>query len=213
MFVGGLWASGRLRPGGDVACSFKGRFKRDVAPLLPKGTPAWVHCDAAYCRWEFVECVRGLGWDLSVSVTDANKCRLVLERGGGSAGGRPGGHRRRRVGDLGALPSVEVEGGAELRGDLGEPRRPAAPRQMAHLLLHAVQFRLLPKAARRHGIRPLARHVMRTVARLVRNGRKLSLLFASCCLRPRKDALNSLPALFRFRTAGGRLGQRRWMAG
>ena len=55
--------------------------------------------------------------------------------------------------------------------------------QMAHLLLRAVQFRLLPKAARRHGIRPLVRHVMRTVARLVRSGRRLSLLFASCCLR------------------------------
>ena len=27
--------------------------------------------------------------------------------------------------------------------------------RMAHLLLRAVQYRLLPKAARRHGIRPL----------------------------------------------------------
>ena len=52
--------------------------------------------------------------------------------------------------------------------------------QMAHLLLRTVQYRLLPKAARRHGIRPLVRHVMRTVARLVRSGRRLSLLFASC---------------------------------
>ena len=35
VFVGGMWASGRLRPGGDVACGFKGQLKRDVAPLLP----------------------------------------------------------------------------------------------------------------------------------------------------------------------------------
>ena len=55
--------------------------------------------------------------------------------------------------------------------------------QMAHLLC-VVQFQLLPKAARRHGTRPLVRHVMRTVARLVlRSVRKLSLPFASCCLR------------------------------
>ena len=55
--------------------------------------------------------------------------------------------------------------------------------QMAHLLRRTVQFRLLPESARRHGIRPLVRHVMRTVTRLVRGGRRLSLLFASCCLR------------------------------
>ena len=54
---------------------------------------------------------------------------------------------------------------------------------VAHLLLRAVQYRLLPKAARRHGIRPLVRHVMRTVARLVTSGRRRSLLFASCCFR------------------------------
>ncbi len=55
--------------------------------------------------------------------------------------------------------------------------------RMAHLLLRAVQYRLLPRTARRHGIRPLVRHLMRTVARLVTSGRKRSLLFASCCLR------------------------------
>ena len=55
--------------------------------------------------------------------------------------------------------------------------------RMAHMLLRAVQYRLLPKTARRHGIRPLVRHVMRTVARLVTSGRRRSLLFASCCVR------------------------------
>ncbi len=79
VFVGGLWVSGRLRPGGDVACGWKGQLKRDVAPLLPKGVPAWVRCDAAYYRGAFVEHVRGEGWDLSISVTDPNKCRPVLD--------------------------------------------------------------------------------------------------------------------------------------
>ena len=55
--------------------------------------------------------------------------------------------------------------------------------RMARMLLRAVQCRLLPKAARRHGIRPLVRHMVRTVARLVTSGRRRSLLFASCCMR------------------------------
>ena len=55
--------------------------------------------------------------------------------------------------------------------------------RMAHMLLRAVQYRLLPKAARRHGIRPLVRHLVRTGARLVTSGRRRSLLFASCCMR------------------------------
>ena len=39
VFVGGLWVSGRLRPGGDVACGWKGQMKRDLAPLLPPRPP------------------------------------------------------------------------------------------------------------------------------------------------------------------------------
>ena len=39
------------------------------------------------------------------------------------------------------------------------------------------------KAARRHGIRPLVRHLMRAVARLVASGRRRSLPFAPCCFR------------------------------
>lgn len=50
--------------------------------------------------------------------------------------------------------------------------------QLAQLLLRAVQYRLLPKAARRHGLRPLIRHLVRTVARLVRSGRRWRLDFA-----------------------------------
>ena len=79
IFVGGLWVNGRLRPGGDVACGWKRQMKRDLAPLLVPGTPVWVHCDSAYYRGEFVEYLSAHGWDYSVSVTDANKCRPVLD--------------------------------------------------------------------------------------------------------------------------------------
>lgn len=36
------------------------------------------------------------------------------------------------------------------------------------MLLRTVQFNLLPESARKHGLRPLIRHFIRTVARLVR---------------------------------------------
>ena len=39
--------------------------------------------------------------------------------------------------------------------------------QIARMLLLAVQYNLLPKKARKHGLRTLIRDVMRTVARLV----------------------------------------------
>ena len=48
------------------------------------------------------------------------------------------------------------------------------------------------ESARRHGIHPLVRHVLRTVAQSVGSGRRLSLLFASC--RTRECARASTPA-------------------
>ena len=43
VFVGGLWASGALHPGGvDVAKGWETQLREDVAPLLPSGTPVWV---------------------------------------------------------------------------------------------------------------------------------------------------------------------------
>ena len=40
VFIGSLWASGRLHPGGvDVAGGWREQFDRDVAPCLPVGTP------------------------------------------------------------------------------------------------------------------------------------------------------------------------------
>lgn len=39
--------------------------------------------------------------------------------------------------------------------------------QLAQLLLRMIQYRLLLAKARRHGIRPIIRHLIRTAARLV----------------------------------------------
>ena len=50
--------------------------------------------------------------------------------------------------------------------------------QVAQMLLVAAQYRLLPRRARRHGLRPLIRHLVRTVAGLVRTGRRWMLCFA-----------------------------------
>ena len=40
-----------------------------------------------------------------------------------------------------------------------------------------MQCQMLPEAARQHGLRPLIRHMVRTVAQLVPSGRRQSLLF------------------------------------
>jgi hypothetical protein len=50
--------------------------------------------------------------------------------------------------------------------------------QLAHLLLRAVQYRLLPAAEHRRTIRTLIHDLVRTVARIVRTGRAVRLLFA-----------------------------------
>ena len=51
VFVGGLWASGRLHPGGvDVAAGWREQLKHDVAPLLNDRHPVWLHADNAYYR-------------------------------------------------------------------------------------------------------------------------------------------------------------------
>ncbi len=43
--------------------------------------------------------------------------------------------------------------------------------QRARMLLRAVPYQLLPARARRHGLRPLIRHLVRAVGRRVRSGR------------------------------------------
>ncbi|HGX91964.1 MAG TPA: IS1380 family transposase [Candidatus Tenderia sp.] len=55
--------------------------------------------------------------------------------------------------------------------------------QLAQLLLRLIQYRLLPPKARRHGIRPLIRHLIRTAARLVRSARRWRLDFSKTAFR------------------------------
>ncbi len=55
--------------------------------------------------------------------------------------------------------------------------------QLAQLLLRAMQYELLPVADRTHGLRTLIRHLIRTMARLVRSGRCWRLDFATTNFR------------------------------
>ncbi len=50
--------------------------------------------------------------------------------------------------------------------------------QLAQLLLRGLQMQLLPETAQGHGLGPLIRQVVRSVARLTRSGRRLRLDFA-----------------------------------
>ncbi len=56
--------------------------------------------------------------------------------------------------------------------------------QIAPWLLRRLQYQLLPGEARRHGLRPLIRHCVRTVGRVVRSGRRQKLLPRRGNLRP-----------------------------
>ena len=55
--------------------------------------------------------------------------------------------------------------------------------QIAQVLLRAVQYGALPKSARRHGIRPIIRHVMRATAHMVRTARRVCVRFAKTNFR------------------------------
>ena len=57
-----------------------------------------------------------------------------------------------------------------------------------------MQFTALPKRARKHGLRPVIRHVMRTAAYLVRSARGLRVRFAKTNFRLdwRYEAMESL---------------------
>ena len=243
VFVGGLWASGRLHPGGvDAAHGWREQMESDVAPLLPEGTPVWVRADNAYYGEPFVTFCRSRKWDYSVSVTHPGYKAPVLEQVRGLPESawediglceeatlvrhRPKGWvehpyvvvRKLIEGAQGELfpvhtvilvsrddlPLAELvrrhrgKQGQEnafkgpLRDlDLHHPpcRRLLANQafyacgQLAQMLLRAVQFNLLPKPARKHGLRPLIRHFIRTVARLVRAAGRWRLDFAKSNLR------------------------------
>ena len=80
VFVGGLWASARLHPGGeDVAGGWQEQLEEDVAPLFDGDTPVWLHADNAYYRRAVVEYCADRGWDYSISVTHPVYKRPVLE--------------------------------------------------------------------------------------------------------------------------------------
>jgi hypothetical protein len=69
VFIGSLWASQRLNPGGvDVAAGWKEQLERDIAPLL-KDVPVWLRADNAYYRKDVVNYASELGCDYSISVT------------------------------------------------------------------------------------------------------------------------------------------------
>ncbi len=237
VFLGGLWASGLLHPGGvDVACGWEDQLA-DLATLLPGDTPVWVRADNAYYRGAFVGYCTAQGWDYSISVTHDNNRRPVLKQleglpekawqdiGHGESATRvshrPSGWQQqhyvvvrqlydgpqRRLtpaytvilvsrDDLPLEELVRRHRGKQgqenaFKGplidmDLHHPpcRRFHANQafyacgQIAQLLLLAVQYEWLPGQARRHGLRPLIRYLMRSVARLVKSGRRYRLDFA-----------------------------------
>jgi len=55
--------------------------------------------------------------------------------------------------------------------------------QLAQILLCALQYKVLPASARRHGIRTIIRDLVRVPARLVRHGRRWTVRFAKTVLR------------------------------
>lgn len=69
-FIGGLWVSHRLNPGGcGVSAGTREQVENDVAPLLEGVSNVWARLDNAYYSRECVEPVAALGWDYSASVT------------------------------------------------------------------------------------------------------------------------------------------------
>ena len=238
VFIGTLWVSGRLHPGGgDVAGGWRGQLDSDVAPCLPEGTPVWLRADNAYYRGELIAWCRERGWDYSISLTHARKRAPVLdvveglpEDGWTDIGlgedatlvrYRPAGweeqsyvviRRRRDRGQTLLLPVYTVilvsrddlpldELVRRHRGKQGQENAFKGPLidldlhhppcrrfranqafyicgQIAQVLLRAVQYQLLPARARRHGLRPLIRYLVRVVGRLVRSGRRWRLDFA-----------------------------------
>ncbi len=237
VFIGGLWVSGRLHPGGvDVAKGWREQLDEDVAPLLAE-QPVWMRADNAYYRRDFVRYCSEREWDYSVSVTHPVYRKPILRMLEGLAEDawedldmgesatlvqyRPKGWKQqsyvviRRLYDgaqrrltpaytiiLVSRDDLELK---ELvcrhRGKQGQENAFKGPLidldlhhppcrkfhanqafyvcgQIAQLLLRAVQYRLLPVTARRHGLRPLIRYLMRSVARLVCTGRRWRLDFA-----------------------------------
>ena len=87
--------------------------------------------------------------------------------------------------------------------------------QIAQLLLRLLQYQLRPGAARRHGPRPLLRHCVRTVGRMVRSGRRQQLRPGRGNLRPdwlRHAAGQLEPARGQAARTESARSERRWGA-
>ena len=79
VFVGPLWTAQRLWPGGvDVARGWKEQLQ-ETAQLIGNRGPVWARFDNAYYRKAVVEHLDELGWDFSISVTNKNNKRPILE--------------------------------------------------------------------------------------------------------------------------------------
>ena len=74
VFVGVLWVSARLQPGGsDVGGGWREQLEQDVEPLLRNGEQVWLRADHADYRGELVAFCAARGWDYSISLTDGRK--------------------------------------------------------------------------------------------------------------------------------------------
>ncbi|USE39450.1 transposase [Endozoicomonas sp. SCSIO W0465] len=80
IFIGHLWASARLNPGAsDVCYGWQEQLENDVVPLVSDDIPVWARMDNAYYRKQVVEWFEARPWDFSISVTNDNYCRPVLD--------------------------------------------------------------------------------------------------------------------------------------
>jgi hypothetical protein len=69
VYLGRLWMSQELRPGG-VGVTFGWRKQlEEVRPLLDEVEHVWLRADNAYYSRGVVKCCRDRGWDFSISVT------------------------------------------------------------------------------------------------------------------------------------------------
>lgn len=79
-FIGEMWASGRLLPGGvDVAKDWK-KLLDETAELIGDKGPVWLRADNAYYRGDIVRDLQKRNWDYSISVTSKTYKRPLLEK-------------------------------------------------------------------------------------------------------------------------------------
>ena len=81
VFVGVVWVSARLQPGGsDVAGGWQEQLEQDLRPLLRRGESVWLRADNAYYRGELVSYCRKQGWDYSISLSNTRNQQPLLRR-------------------------------------------------------------------------------------------------------------------------------------